>query len=218
MDSYWISYYRFGTNLGCSQENILLKRLAIMERISASCGFWYPRDGICIISDRFLNVHFDNSRNNAGLPFRLHKEDGPAIEFRDTWSLYYWHGIRLASSQEWIIKNKKLITKEKILTETNSEIRRIMCEVVGWKNALKMLGSKIIDYDEIHGQKRELLEIEITNQEKIRIVKLINGTQESDGTRHEFLEGVPLEIQTSHDAEAWQYGISPSWYKEACRT
>jgi hypothetical protein len=217
MDTYWLAFYRFGSNL-VFQKQDLLRRLEIMERISASCGFWYPHDGICIVSDRFLEVKWDNARNRHGMPTRLHSEDGPAVKFRDTWSLYYWHGFRIPITHEWIIADRNKVTKETILAEPNTELRRIMCEVVGWPKAIELLGGKTVASDELHGQPRQLVDVRIGTGEKVRLIKIVNGTVEADGTRHEFIEGVPLTVKTPHDAEAWAYGIAPKHYREAVRT
>jgi hypothetical protein len=189
-----------------------------MERIATSCGVWYPRDGICIVSDRFLSVRWDEARNLQGLPFRLHADRGPAVQFRDQWALYYWHGLRLDPAHEWILREPENITKDAILSETNSELRRVMCEIIGWPRAIELLGGKTIATDELHGQPRELIDISLGNGEVARVIKLINGTIEADGTRHVFIEGVPNEVATPHDAVAWQYGISSGWYREGVRT
>lgn len=218
MDAYWLAYYRFGTDLGCAQKEEHLRRLKIMERIATSCGVWYPRDGICIVSDRFLSVRWDEARNLQGLPFRLHADRGPAVQFRDQWALYYWHGLRLDPAHEWILREPENITKDAILSETNSELRRVMCEIIGWPRAIELLGGKTIATDELHGQPRELIDISLGNGEVARVIKLINGTIEADGTRHVFIEGVPNEVATPHDAVAWQYGISSGWYREGVRT
>lgn len=81
-----------------------------------------------------------------------------------------------------------------------------------------MLGGKIVSRDEIHCQRRELLDIDLGNGVTARLIRLANGTAEEDGTRRQFIEGVPPNVATPHDAEAWQYGISAQCYKEACRS
>ena len=217
MDSFWLAFYRFGTNLGVKQETDLLRRLDIMERIAASIGFWYPRDGICIVSDRFAEVHWSEARNRQGLPFRLHHEERPAVAFRDGWGLYYWHGYRLPPSKEWIIAEKSRITPDLIDDEGNAELRRIMLEVFGFEKYIAVRGAKEIASDEMFGRQRRLLSMTVRGEE-IRVLDVWNGSLEPDGTRRRFFLGAMRGANTPHEAAALSYGIDPRIYSEGTRT
>jgi len=216
MESYWLAFYRFGSIINCPQKGDLLARLDIMERISASCGFWYPRDGVCIVSDRFSSVSWDESRNNVGLPFRLHRSDGPAISFRDGWGQYYWHGLRIPLSHHWIIESKDRINPETIEGESNAELRRVMLEIFGFERYLEARESRIISQDELHGFPRRLHEVMIAGQ-ATRIIEVVNGSLEPDGSRRKFHLGA-MPGDTPHDVIAASYGISPQHYREAIRS
>ena len=215
MDTYWLAYYRFGSDLGCAQKADLLRRLSIMERIAASCGFWYPRDGVCLVSDRFLSVKWDESRNRAGLPFRLHNADGPAVQFRDQWGLFYWHGYRIPDDHSWIITDKARITADAIMSEPNAELRRVMCEVTEFE-PIRTIGKVISEDADGNGHPRRLLTANIKGDE-IRIVEVQNGSLEPDGSRRKFLLGA-MPGATPHQVIAASYGINPELYVEAVRT
>ena len=160
----------------------------------------------CIVSDRPLTLTVDAQN-------RPHGENGPFCEWRDGSRLYSWHGIRIPA---WCIEHKSKITKQTILAEGNTEIRRAMCEIIGWPKALEMLGGKIIHTDECLGLPRKLIETDIGGT-RVRLLHMVNGTIEH-GERREFVEGVPVEISTCHDAVAWQYGLPAKIYNEGVRT
>lgn len=180
------------------------------EEAAIHGGWRFMHPQFCIVVD-FPERLLIDAQN------RPHCADGPSHRWRDGYQIFHWHGLRIDPAHEWIITDKAKITKHAILAERNSELRRAMCEIVGWNNAIAMLGGKIVSRDEIHGQRRELLDIDL-GRETARLIRLVNGTAEEDGTRREFIEGVPPNVATPHDAEAWQYGISAQWYKEACRS
>ena len=225
MDAYWTSFYRFGSMIGCPQKDDLLRRLDIMERIAASCGFWYPRDGICVVSDRFASVAWDEARNSSGMPTRLHREDGPAVSFRDGWGVCYWHGYRIPPSHEWIVRDRSRITPDTIDAEPNAELRRIMVEAMpgGFGAYIAARGAKLVSEDISHGRPRKLYQAKVGG-EVIDILHVINGSLEPDGTRREFHlgaardRGTRARPKTPHEAVANSYGIAPKVYGEACRT
>jgi hypothetical protein len=71
---------------------------------------------------------------------RLHCEDGPAIRYRDGYSVYSWHGTRIPA--EWIEKKSEL-TAQTALTWENIEQRPCACEIIGWATILRELDSTI---------------------------------------------------------------------------
>ena len=135
------------------------------------------------------------------------------MSFADGYGFHAWHGIRVPA---WCVEEKHKITKETMLSETNTEIRRAMAEIVGWTAAMEMFGGKTIHEDECLGLPRRLIETDIGG-EKVRLLQMTNGTVEH-GERRKFVEGIPLTINTCHDAVAWQYGMSPKIYREDVRT
>jgi hypothetical protein len=177
--------------------------------ITASAGFCWPLDGVCFASDRPAEIHLDH----AG---RLHRDDAPAIVYRETgWGLYCWHGYRVPDDRAWIIADKTRITAEAILREPNAEIRRIMCEITAFEPIRRLAKTVSADMDG-NGQPRRLLRARV-GDEDIRIVEVVNGSTEPDGSRRKFLLGA-MPGRTPHEAIAASYGISPRHYREAVRT
>jgi hypothetical protein len=209
----WFSYVTFFRDV-CDWENESLENFALDEEIALSAGFVWWSDDVVAISDRPNRV----TRDAGG---RLHNENGKALEYRDGWGVYAWHGYRISGNNTWIIEEKAKITPEKIEKETNAELRRIMLEIYGYENYLAKRKAKEISTDELHGQKRRLLEFTLAS-EPIRVIEVINGTREPDGTRRKFILGCVRRDgrypETPSEAIAWSYGINPKVYSETVRT
>lgn len=209
----WFSYVTFFRDV-CGWENEALVNFALDEEIAHSAGFVWWSDDVVAISDRPKRV----TRDGGG---RLHAEDGLALEYRDGWGVYAWHGFRISGKNTWIIKQKEKITPELIEKETNAELRRIMLEIYGYEKYLAKRNAKEIAVDELHGKKRRLLEFTLAN-EPIRVVEVVNGTREPDGTHRKFILGCVRRDgrfpETPHEAIAWSYGINPKVYDEVVRT
>jgi len=146
---------------------------------------------------------------------RLHGETGPAASWMGH-NLYYWHGVRVES---WFLAKDK-ITKDLILNQGNTELRRCLCEIIGWDAAIKLLDGIVIDEDECLGLKRKLYRVNMargSSSGRVHLLKVVNGTIE-DGVRREFVEVIPSEINNCASAMAWQIGVSVHLYNEGVRT
>jgi hypothetical protein len=156
----------------------------------------------CIVSD-FPEVIKKDEQN------RPHCENGPSHRWRDGWSLYHWHGVRIPA--EWI-ENKAGLTAKIALTWENIEQRRAACEIVGWAKIMRELDAKVIDADG-DPEIGTLLEVDLPGFGKQRFLKVLCGTG------REFALPVPPEMQTAIQASAWTYGIDEFHaYKPEVRT
>ena len=201
MDLYWIVFYSY------CEEILKIKyaiessnKLTIMRNIGQSCGWWYPKDGLCIVSDRFESVHWDNNTS-------LHNEHGPSISFRDGWKIYHWHGTIIP--EEWIEKTPP--APHKLLKWKNIEQRRAGCEIIGWKKILDILNARIIHQDK-DPQIGTLLEADIPDSGVERFLKV------RCGTGRDFILPVPRDVQTARQANAWTYGLEENQLKLEGRT
>jgi len=143
-----------------------------------------------VFQDRPELIKFDDQN-------RLHCENGPAIKYRDGYSIYSWHGVRVPS--DWIEKKDKLSAKTAITWE-NIEQRRAACEIIGWAKVLKKLQAKVIqeDDDPMIGV---LLEVDIPDIGREKFLKVLCGTG------REFAIPVPPDMKTALEANAWTYGL-----------
>ena len=81
-----------------------------------------------MVCDRPALIQREQMAQRGWGSHRLHCADGPAIAWRDGYALYFWHGVRVPQD---VIEQPELITAQRILGETNAEIRRVMLERMG---------------------------------------------------------------------------------------
>ena len=135
--------------------------------------------------------------------------DGPAIRYRDGYSVYAWHGVRIPA--EWIEQKNKLTAKT-ALTWQNIEQRRAACEILGWAKILKELDSKVVDEDG-DPEIGTLLEVDIPEIGREKFLRVLCGT------KREFALPVPPEMKTALEANAWTFGFdSKDFIKPEVRT
>jgi len=151
----------------------------------------------CMISDRPAVLKVDAQN-------RPHCEDGPFCEWRDGSQLYSWHGARIPA--RWI-RDKATIDPTEILREPNVELRAAGAACIGWPRMLSALDYRIIDADPdpSHG---ELIELRLEGLPKPG--RFLKAECPRNGS---IVEGVPGEIKTVHEAQAWRVGLTPSEFK-----
>ena len=136
-DAGWLSFYSFMSNVvGLKEECAPLEGLMDLAKV---CGWWAPYEECAIFQHRHTQLHRDEDGE-------LHCEDGPAVLYRDGFSVYAVHGHRVPG---WIIDTPKTITVAKIKAEENAETRRIMRERYGEGRYLADIGAKVIDADSV---------------------------------------------------------------------
>jgi hypothetical protein len=177
------------------------QKYSAWEQCTIHGGFRVLHHEFCIVSDfpEILKVDDQN---------RPHCSDGPSHKWRDGWSLYHWHGVRIPD--EWIAK-KGFLTAEIALKEPNAERRRAACEMLGWNAILHALDAKVIDEDD--ADIGTLVEVNIPDVGKERFLRV------KCGTGREFALPVPPTMQTALEAQSWTWGLDPvSFTKPEVRT
>lgn len=212
-DVNWLAFYQFFHSCGITGMEKILPSVRLSELVG---WCWFFED-TAIITDRPCVLKRDNGN-------RLHCDNGPALAYSDGFAVFAWHGHRLQTNQQWIILEKAKITPEKINKESNVELRRIMLEVYGFERYLAANDATVISEDvDGNGHPRRLLEMVVAG-DQIRVIEVLNGSLEPDGTRRKFILGAarnPLtreEPSTPHEAVAYSYGRPPAKYKEMVRT
>jgi hypothetical protein len=106
---------------------------------------------------------------------RLHSADGPAFKWLDDVSDHYWHGVFVP---ERVIMQPETISVREIESERNAEIRRVMMERFGQQRFFAEA-----KFDEVQSDDwGTLLRKHLPGDDPILVVKLINSTEEPDGT------------------------------------
>lgn len=102
-------------------------------------GWWWPAERFVMATDRPKVIHLDRSNPQRS---RLHCETGPAIAYRDGWSLYFLEGIAV---QPHVVENPAAITLDEIRSERNAELRRILTQQFGLLRYFREVGAKPLD-------------------------------------------------------------------------
>ncbi|MGD9682676.1 MAG: DUF6745 domain-containing protein [Candidatus Obscuribacterales bacterium] len=98
--------------------------------------------------------------------------------------------------------------------EINVESRRVMIERYGHERYLKDSGAFLIDSDALG----KLYRKEISGDEPLVMVEVINSTPEPDGTTRTYFLRVPPTIETAREAVAWTFGMEHSEYEPTLET
>lgn len=202
----WISYDCYLT----AYRDILGLRLrehdaySHWEQAAIHGGFRVMHEKFCIVSDfpEFIKIDAQN---------RPHCENGPSHRWRDGWSLYHWHGVRIPA--RWIEQRNTLDPREVIQTK-NIEQRAAGAAIIGWPRMAKALKRKIIDGDP-DTDLGALIELELPGlPEPGRFLQAVcprNGTIVEGVPRVSEIDGRPIETVIA--AQAWRDGLPASEYQ-----
>ena len=198
-DAGWLSFYSAMNKIGIDTSK--LDGLFDLTQSSGwSVLFW----DWAFISDRPTEIHRDD-RNN------LHREDGPALSYADGFSIYAVHGVRVPS---WIIENKEQITSEKIDSEDNAEIRRVMMDIFTQERYIQESGAVKVSVDDFGTLWRK----DIKDDEPLVMVEVLNSTAEPDGSWKTYWLRVPPTMRTPREAIAWTFGMTKEEYAPAMQS
>jgi hypothetical protein len=176
-------------------------KYAAWERAAIHGGFRLLHEEFCIVCDFPETIEID--REN-----RPHCETRPSHRWRDGWSLYHWHGVRIPG---WWIERKDKLTPQAALTWKNLEQRRAACEIIGWDRILTELNAETIDKD-VDPQIGELVEINLPDNGPQRFLRVLCATGRT------FALPVPTTMQTALEANAATWGLPSHMYKPEIRT
>lgn len=161
----------------------------------------------------------------------LHKDDGPAYitPTRITWYRngrkhgldadkwgsisYYYEGVRIPP--HFYTKPDSLSITE-VLAHNNTEVRYVGIKIVGMDKVLESKNTTIIHEDK---QKNQILfQIKGIFEEPVSYVKVVNSTQEPDGTYKDYYLCVPPDMKTCKQAVAWTFRLEEQEYQPGQET
>ena len=150
------------------------------EACAVEGGFRIVHEEFCIVSDRPEVLTLDEQN-------RPHNATGPSHRWRDGWSLYHWHGVRIADEMRHLIEAPERITVAEIEAETNAEVRRVMIERYGPARYVADSGAVVVeqlaaDHEMVGLRTARLLRKPVRDDEDIVYVDLLNSTPEPDGS------------------------------------
>jgi hypothetical protein len=142
---------------------------------------------------------------------RLHRTDGPAVEWVAGERYWFWRGVQVP---QWMIEEPSRVTPGVIHGERNSELRRCMIERFGIGAFVRETEAQPVREDR-YGK---LWRCDFGDDDPFTVVEVENGTTGPDGRRRKYFLSVPPETATAHEAVAWSYGLAREQYDIAART
>ncbi len=186
----------FRTVCGLKDETEALRGLLL---IAASADWIIPHKYICWISEPPQALQTD-ARG------RLHSDSGPALQYRDGWSVYGWKGVEVPAR---IIERPWEITQADIDRASDIHVRRCMIERLTPERFIASGAAFRISEDETG----VLWERRWPDGDAWAAVEVINGTPEPDGIKKHYFLQVPPNMLTARSAVAWTYGMTARQYR-----
>ena len=150
------------------------------------------------MTDRHTTLNLDDRG-------RLHSTTGMACAYADGWGVYCIHGVTVP---EYVVERPHEITIEKISTEKNAEVRRVMIERYGEDRYIVDSGMKPVSHDERFGT----LYVERTGAGRpVARIKVINSTAEPDGTFKPYFLPVNPEHYNGDAGRIPQAAVASTW-------
>jgi hypothetical protein len=142
----WVSFLTSFRDLGW----LKLKEYENLKHYedAGDAGFRCLHEEFCIVTENPEFIHMDAQD-------RPHCDDGPSHRWRDGWSLYHVHGVRVP---DFVIMRPHEITPAIIKAEDNQEVRRVMIDRYGPQRYLHETKAELIDADVWQGLPRGLFE------------------------------------------------------------
>jgi len=226
-EQYWIGFYRFmELHLKIAYDPQKSGHLGWWNDIAESANWWFPYEGYCFVSERPVRCAIDEER-------RLHHESLAAMEFKDGWKVYAYHGVTVPAQ---VIETPETITIEQIKNEENAEVRRCMVERMGWARFYSEAGMKVLHEDTLESnfpsipiselvsesarlvtsyrpgtETAQLLEAEGIRDYEDRPLRFVRLTDPSTGRQY------TLRVLHSHtrcyEAVGWSFGKTEEEYK-----
>jgi hypothetical protein len=133
-EAFWLAFYTFPEQIGVKYDPAHRERLGWWIEVDRSCNWWWPYEGICVLSDR--------PEICSMVDGRLHSTTGPAVRFRDGWSTWRIGGVQV---DEQIVMTPETQRIAQIRSESNAEVKRIRIERFGWDRYLRETDAVILD-------------------------------------------------------------------------
>ncbi|GAA1777959.1 DUF6745 domain-containing protein [Actinomadura chokoriensis] len=205
----WVAHYdavRRTSGVVFTPEQTRL--LDLWATLGRSSGWWWPREHVCVVSERPVEVHTEVWGDEGQV--RLHCPDGRALRYADGSDVHAWHGMRVPP---WVIDDPGV---ERIAREANVEVRRCAIEKIGWGDYIDRAGLRLVATAQDPGNPGSELRL-YDLPEQTRVLLAVNGSAERDGHRRRYGLTVPGAIEDPVAAAGWTYGLSADQYSRLVR-
>ncbi len=196
-DLAWLSWYEYFSHVcGLRHER---EALSGLTAIASGVDWFIPYKSICWVSERPVLSCSDTKG-------RLHNATGPALRYRDGWSIYAWKSIEVPRR---FIEEPHTITLAEIDAATDFQLRRCMIERLTPERYIAMGGAIRLCEDEAGVLWRRTW----PDGDAWAAVEVENGTPEPDGQAKRYFLQVPPQMPTARAAVAWTYGLTAMQYQ-----
>jgi hypothetical protein len=121
LDAYWVSFYTFGRTL---KKGMYTEKddahLMLWDALVRSTGPCYPYEKYCLMTERPVRACYDDRE-------LLHSGDGPALAYKDGFSVWAINGVVLPDDiGEQIVMRPWEMTQQQIEAIESADVRTIM--------------------------------------------------------------------------------------------
>ncbi|GAA1077257.1 hypothetical protein GCM10009605_12770 [Nocardiopsis composta] len=187
----------------------------LLSVLARSCGWWWPGDEVCVVAERPAAVHTEPLPADPHGGVRLHRDDGPAVVYRDGWGVHAVHGTVVPA---WVVHAPDAA---RIDAEPNVEVRRTAIERIGWGAYIDEAGFRLVSSAPDPGNPGfELRLYDRSGQDPerpTRVLLAVNGSVERDGRRRRYGLDVPARFDDPIAAAGWSYGLPAEVYARLAR-
>ncbi|WP_127497844.1 DUF6745 domain-containing protein [Actinoplanes solisilvae] len=201
-DGAWLSTFEAADRL--RPDAGLMAGLTGLAATARHCGWWWAGTRFAVLTERPSLL----TRDNVG---RLHRGEGPAMEFPDGYALWAWRGMPIPVD---LAAELPTLTAARIGAEPNAELRRVMLEHFGYDRYLREAGAQTIHNDETG----TLWHLPLDGDEPLVMVEVVNATPEPDGTSRIYWLRVPPTTRTAREGVAWTFGLTEDEYHPLIQT
>ncbi|WP_169988923.1 DUF6745 domain-containing protein [Microbispora sp. H10836] len=201
--AFWVAHYDALRRAGAVFTAEQARQLDLWATAAASCGPWWPRQDVCVVSERPTVLRTEVWGDDGEV--RPHCPDGPAVRYADGWEVHAWHGTLVPP---WVITDPSV---ERIEREENVEVRRCAIERIGWDAYIERAGLRPVASAPDPGNPGHFLRLYDLRRET-RVLLAVNGSVERDGTRRRYGLTVPGYFRDPIAAAGWTYGLSAEQY------
>jgi hypothetical protein len=194
----WLAFFDVISRCGYD-----IDKLKGIIKVTQSAGWWWPLKDVCFVTERPNILNLDDRH-------RLHSTDEAGIKYPDGFAIHAVHGVSVPAD---IIENPESITVDRIRSEQNAEVRRVMIDKMTPEVYIQKSGAKQIDASDFG----TLYRAEVPNDEALVMVRVTDGTPKN-GKYEEYWLRVPPSITRAKDAVAWTYDMESNDYDPSVRT
>jgi hypothetical protein len=193
---------KFHTDADCDRS------IQAWEDVALQVGALLPIGDLCFVCEKPTRQAFNELPTVSGADSNidLHNSEGPALAYSDGFKIYAWHGVFVPGD---VIEFPDAITCQRIESEVNAEVRRVMIERYGASRYLEDSGAQLVHCDDFGSLYRK----ELPNDEPLVMVKVVNSTPEPDGSYKDYFLRVPPDITTAREAVAWTFHLTEDDYQ-----